>query len=292
MSAARSGHVLGVVLVLVAALCGSTAGVILRHIEAADGWQILFYRSISFAALVFIVIAVRHGRGTAAAFVAIGRPGLIAAVCLGVAFLAYVIAMLLTTVADAVFILSAAPFVAAVLGWLTLRESVGRVTLIGMVVALAGIAVMVSKDVAGGSLAGAMVAFVACFGYAACVVALRAAPDTDMMPAVCLAGVVAFVISLVFVGGDLSISPRDLGLSVLLGTGQIGLQYILISLAARTVPAAEITLLMLLEVVLAPFWVWIAVGEEPSALTLAGGGIVLAALLYQALAGLRQSGSG
>jgi len=132
------------------------------------------------------------------------------------------------------------------------------------------------------------VALGACLGYAAAIVALRAGRDVDMMPATCLSGVFAMFVCAVLVG-DFTIGARDLVLSLILGAGQIGLQYIMITISARVVPAAEIALIMLLEVVLAPLWVWIGVGETPGAMTLAGGGIVVAAVLGQTLIGLRQA---
>ena len=142
----------------------------------------------------------------------------------------------------------------------------------------------------GGGL-GSLMALLACLGYAAAIVALRAGKSVDMMPATCLAGFVAFLICLSLVG-DVAISRHDLTIALLLGTAQIGLQYLLITLAARHVPAAQIALIMLSEVVLGPLWVWLGVGEVPSSATLFGGAIVLAAVLAQTLYTLRTQPDG
>lgn len=279
-------YLIGLAGVLLAALAASSAGILLRQIEAADGWQILFYRSLAFVAVLLAYIVAQRRRDTLRAFLAIGWPGLVVALALGGAFIAFIFAMLLTTVAQAVFILSAAPFFAALLGLAVLRERVAALTWVSMAAALAGIGVMMGQGLVGGALLGSLVALAACLGYAAAIVALRAGRRVDMMPATCLAGVFAGGVCF-FLAGDLAIGGRDLTFALLLGSAQIGLQYLLITLSARHVPAAQIALVMLVEVVLAPLWVWLGVGEAPSSATLLGGAIVLAAVLAQTLHALR-----
>ncbi len=294
-------YLLGLAGVFLAALVASSAGILLRQIEEADGWQILFYRSLAFVAVLLAYICVRRGRETPRAFLSVGWPGVVVALALGGAFIAFIFAMLLTTVAQAVFILSASPFFAALLGLLFLKERVSPVTWAAMAAALAGIGVMLGQDLlpsgeagaawAGTGLAGSLVALAACLGYAAAIVALRAGRKVDMMPATCLAGVFAGLVCFAL-AGDLAISGHDLVFALLLGSAQIGLQYLLITLSSRHVPAAQITLVMLTEVVLAPLWVWLGVGEVPSSATLVGGAVVLAAVLAQSLAALRSPASG
>jgi len=280
------GHAFGLAAVLLAAVAASSAGILLRQIEAANGWQVLFYRSLAFALVVFVVVVSRHRAGTIAAFRAIGALGLVAAISLGGTFIAFIFALLWTTVAEAVFILSSAPFFAALLGRLVLGETVAAVTWAAMAVALGSIAVMVAGGL-GGSGWGAAAALAACIGYAGAIVALRAGRGVDMMPATCLSGAFAGLVCLPF-AGSLAIGGHDLVFALLLGSGQIGLQYILVTIAARHVPAAQIALLMLVEVALAPLWVWIGVGEVPDVYTLAGGTVVVAAVTAQSIHVLRR----
>ena len=118
-------HATGVALVLIAGVMLSVAGITLRHMEAASGGQILFYRSLSFSFVLALYLALRYRARTVRAFVAVGRPGLVVALSLGFGSACYVFALLLTTVANALFLISSAPFMAAVLGWIVLRERVG-----------------------------------------------------------------------------------------------------------------------------------------------------------------------
>ena len=275
------GYSAGVICVIIAALCGSSGGILVRLVEHADGWQLLFYRSVFFALTVFVFMLIGSGRHVLHRFLGVGFLGAVVAVCLGTAFIAYIFSLLLTTVANAVFILSAAPFFTALMAWAFLHERVSPLVWICMLAGLVGVAIMMAQGVFGGTMAGSAVALIAAFGYSASVVAYRAGKDIDMMPATCLAGVFAAAVSGLIVG-DLELSGADLVIAILLGTVQIGLQYILITVAARCVPAAEVTLLMLLEVVAAPIWVWIALGETPAILTLVGGAIVLTAVVVQA----------
>jgi len=274
---------IGLFYAVLAALCASSAGLMLRHVESADGWTILFYRSISFVLVVLLFTAARHGRRLPHAFRAIGRPGLIVAVSLGGAFIAFVFAMLHTTVANAVAILSVAPMVAGLMGWLILGERPHPLSWAAMALAAAGVGLTVADGLALGGGLGLFLAVLACIGYAGAVVALRAGRDRDMTPAVVLAGAVSFVVC--FAAAEtLVIGRADLILALVLGSVQIGAQYILITLAARRTSASDIALTMILEVTLAPLWVWIFVGETVAALTLAGGGAVLVALALNAVA--------
>lgn len=270
----------GLAAIVLAALCASSAGLIVRHIAAADPWQILVYRALGFIALILALVLARHGRGTAAAFRAIGWPGLVMAACLGSAFIAFIFALTLASVAETVVILAVSPLAAALIARLFLGERIGARTLAAMLAALLGVALMVGDGLNGGGLAGNLVALAACLGYAGAIVALRAGRRVDMMPATCLSGVFALAVSGLLVG-SLVIPPRDILLALLLGTGQLGAQYALITIAARAVPAGQIALVMLLEVLLAPLWVWLALGETPATTTLIGGAVVLGALLVQ-----------
>jgi len=284
-------HATGVILVLAAGVMLSIAGITLRHIESASGWQILFYRSLTFCIVIAFWLTFRYRARVGRAFVAVGRPGLVVALSLGLGSTCYVFALLLTTVANALFLISAAPFMAAVLGWIVLRERVRPATWLTMTVALVGIAIMVFQGVQSGRLLGNLVALGTPISFAIMLVALRRAGHRDMLPAICLAGVVGAVLGFAM-SDTLVLSRHDLALCLFLGVFQYAGGFILITLGARYLPAAEVALISLAEVVLAPVWVWIGVGEVPAALTLVGGGIVLAAVVAQALTGMRSRGGG
>ncbi len=274
-------------MVLAAGVCLSFGGLIVRLIDAADIWLVVFYRSAAFAVTLLAYLAVVYRGRLIRPFLAVGREGLVVALSLGVGSICYILALGLTTVANVVFILSAGPFLTAVLGRLVLGERVHPVTWLAMVLALCGIALMVVEGLGTGRLAGNLVAFGATAAFSAMVIAMRRAKAVDMVPASCLGGVVGAAVSATMVG-TFAVSGHDLGLALLLGSGQLGAGFLLITLGTRRVPAAEVPLLALTEVVLAPLWVWVWVEEAPGRLTLLGGAVVLAAVLGQAVVRLRR----
>ena len=284
-------HVTGVALVLTAGVLLSLAGITLRHIESASGWQILFYRSMTFFVVVTLYLAIRYRTRFVHAFVATGRPGLVVAFSLGLGSACYVFALLLTTVANALFIISAAPFITAVLGWIVLRERVRPMTWIAMTIALAGITLMFVNGIQSGRLLGNIVALGPPVSFAIMLVMLRLAGDRDMIPAICLAGLVGAALGFAM-SDTLVLSRHDLALCLFLGVAQYTGGFVLITLGARFLPAAEVALLSLAETVLAPIWVWVGVGEVPALLTLAGGAVVLSAVVAQAATGMRSQGGG
>ena len=212
-------HATGVALVLTAGAMLSLAGITLRHIESAGGWQILFYRSLTFFVVVALYLVFRYRTRVVHAFVTTGRPGLVVALSLGLGSACYVFALLLTTVANAVFIISSAPFMTAILGWIVLRERVRPVTWIAMTIALAGIAVMMVNGIQGGRLIGNLVALGPPVSFAIMLVTLRRAGDRDMIPAICLAGFVGAALGFVM-ADSLVLSRHDLALCLFLGIVQ------------------------------------------------------------------------
>ena len=276
----------GVAFVLAGGTCLSLGGVLIRHIETAGGWQIVFYRAIGFILALSVYLAFRHRRRFFASFLAIGWPGVIAATSLGLGTACYVFGMLLTSVANVVFTLSVGPFFAAAVAWLVLRERIRLPTLLAMLAAAAGVGLMFADGLVGGTWLGNVIALGAPLTLAITVVAWRSKRGVDMVPATLLSGVIGLAIG-ALMADDLAVSSHDLLLSLLLGSAQLGAGFLLFTLGARSVPAGEVPLYGLAETVLAPIWVWLAINEVPSTLTLSGGAVVLSAVVLAAVAGLR-----
>ncbi len=281
----------GVTLVLIAGCFWSIAGLVVRLMHEATEWQILFYRSSALVITLLIYIGLRSRGKLVETFLQAGFHAYMAGAFLSIGFACWIFAMTHTTIANALFVLSAAPFLTAILARLFLGERVRQTTWLFMLLASVGVAVMVGEGAAIGTLAGNLYALGAATGFAAFTVTLRKGKKVDMTPAVCWAGIWGmFIAAVMLVGSHLSfnLSTHDILLCSLLGIVQVGLGLILFTAGSRYVPAAEITLLSLTEVVLGPIWVWIGVGETPSQLTLLGGAIVLSAIVAQAIHGVRK----
>ena len=281
----------GVALALLAGVFWSIAGLVVRLIDDADEWQILFYRSLTLVLVLVAYIALRNCGRIVPAFKAAGGQAALAGVFLSVAFTCWIFAMTHTTIANALFVLSASPFIAALLARLVLGERVRRITLLCMGASVLGIGVMVAEGIMLGTLWGNLFALGAAAGSAAFSVALRVGRAVDMTPAVCWAGVWAGVFAGIVVlasARSFQLSAHDLAMCALMGSVQVGFGLILYTIGSRHVPAAELSLLSLTEVVLGPILVWLGVGEVPGFYTLVGGAIVLGAIAAQAISGIRR----
>ncbi|MDH3376128.1 MAG: DMT family transporter [Gammaproteobacteria bacterium] len=289
--ARHPGYRRGLILVLLAGACFSSMGLGIRLMEVANVWQILFYRSCALAPFLFVILSVRSG-GTP--FVVIRKAGLAAlygGVGLVFAFASGIYAIQSTTVANAMFLFASAPFFAALLGRLLLHENVRPATWVAMVFAMAGIAIMVVEGIAAGDIVGNIAAIISALGFAAFTIALRWRKLEDMLPAVLLAGVFAIVTAAmmcVVSGYSFVIPARDIGISLTLGVFQIGVGLTIYTIGSKSVPAAELALLSMTEVLLGPLWVWFFLGEIAGLYTLIGGAILLAAIAGNAISGLRR----
>ena len=270
-----------------AAFCTSLSGILVRLIEHADGWQILFWRSITCAIALAVFLIWRHGARAGDAFLQIGGKGIGVAVALTGAFSCFIFALLHTTVANVAFTIGLAPVFAALLAWLMLREAIGLRTALFIALSLIGMALMFGDGAHTGALPGNFLAFATCLFFAAAIVLLRGGRRVDMIPAVVLAGLASAAIAAAAAPAGLAVSGRDFALLALMGAAQLALQYILFTFGIRHLPAAQAALISRTAVVLTPLWVWLGVGEIPSLLTLAGGGFVLAAVAGQGFTALR-----
>ena len=264
----------GVMLVMVGGLFLSSSGILLRSLEAASAWQVLFYRGFTFALTLFLLLLIQYRSGIGQAFRAIGRSGLWAALVLGLGSICYVFAIYLTTVANAVFIIGAAPLATACAAWLILGERTSAFGIAAMLVSLLGIGLMFADGLLEGRWLGNVAALGVVASFVAFLLIVRNKRSVDMLPATCLSGIVMGVIA-VFFTESLVLSRHDLLIAITMGCLQFGVGFMCFTIATRYISAPEVALFALSESILAPIWVWIGVGETPSWLTLAGSLVIL-----------------
>jgi drug/metabolite transporter (DMT)-like permease len=271
----------GQVYVALAAVAWSTAGVLQRQLTLDTPTQVLGRAVFACAALLAFVAVIERGR-VVNAFRSIGVAGAVVALLVAIASASFITALNHTSVARVLIIVSLSPVLAAVIARVTLGEPITPRTVAAMVLALAGVTLMLGAP-GEGSLAGDAFSFVVAFAFAAMVVITRWRHDVSMTPATCLSQAILVVAFLPFASPG-EIAAGDLGWLASLGIGQIGLGFALLTVGARLIPAAQVALITLLEVVLGPLWVWLALDERPSTLTFVGGAIVIVAIAIQTLA--------
>lgn len=288
-SAGTTTYVRGVALVLLGTFASSWMGLGVRMVDDATAWQILVYRSFGATLVLVLIVLVSNPQQLLGVFRHACRAALIGSFGIAVAFSGIIVAFELTTVANALFVHATSPFLAAILGRVVLGERVRPATWIAIGVALAGVGITVADNIAAGHLWGNVAAGLAALGLAVFLVALRSKPGIDMLPVATFGGFLGFVVALFvcfFVTGvGVGVSTHDMSVALALGVFQLGLALFCFTIGAKYVPAAEVALIILLESVLGPIWVWLAFGETAGVLTLIGGALVLGAVAGDTLTG-------
>jgi drug/metabolite transporter (DMT)-like permease len=260
---------------VLAAVVWSSAGILQRQLSVGAATQVAGRGTFAFLALAAYVAVLRHRRGRAS----IGRGGLILAVCMSVASACFMLALNHTSVAHVLFFQALSPLVAALLAAKLIGERPDLRTLMAMLLAVAGVIVMVGGP-GGGNELGNGLALLTAVAFAVIIVVSRWHRDISMPSAICLSQLFV-VLAFAPFAGTAHLGLANVGWLAAFGIGQIALGTMLFALAARSVPAAELALIFLLEVVLGPLWTWIGLGEQLSAATLVGGSVVLAAVVLQ-----------
>lgn len=278
----------GAFLIIMAGVLWSTQGLIIRLIPDAGSWAILFWRSAGMLPVLAIWIAVSARGSLWSEIRSVGWAGVWGGLGLVMAFSGAIYAFQATSVANAVLLFAASPFFAAILGRILLNEWVSGLTWFAIVLAALGILVMVGGGLAGGAMDGNIAALASALGFAIFTVMLRWGKLANMMPAVALGGffsMIAGAIALLGLGAPIVIPVPEIAISALMGAVTLTGGMLLYTIGSRVVPAAQSTLLSLVEVLLAPIWVWALLGETVSRGTLIGGAVLLAAVLLNAYGG-------
>ena len=262
----------------------SLAGVVVKSLEQATEWQINFYRCLSLTLFVAAVTLIRYRRSTLTVLRMGGLKTIISGALLSGAMLCNVVALKYTTVAVAVFVMAAAPILAALLGRLFRGEEVRTRVWVSIVLAILGIGIMVGGRLQIGDTLGMAVAILGIVFFGIYAVSLRVGKNVDMTPAVFFGGAIGTAVSFsvsIGTGAGLVIPWIEAMWCTLLGVVQLGLGSVLFALAAQGVPAVQLTLFALGEPLLAPLWVWLMLDDLPTMTTLIGGAVLFAALALQ-----------
>ena len=285
-----TGRLVGALAVVGAGLVWSMGGLLVRATES-DTWSVLIWRSLMVAVSIGAVLAWRRRGRVLLALRELGWSAPLGGLFIAIAMSGFVFALSLTTVFNAMMMISAGPVLAAGLGWLVLRETVRRATWLAIAIAMVGVGFMVWDGLATDSLLGNLMALLSVAGFCAYTVLARASKVQDSTPCVLLAGLIAGAVAFVMAlqeGGAVWVGMHDLLLCLAMGSVQIAFGFVLYSFGARRVPAAEGTLLAQTEALFGPLWVWMAFAERPSDPALVGGLILLSAVVFQAASGLRK----
>ena len=270
----------GYVLCLLGGFFLSWGGLIIRSFETNDIWQILLIRSLFFIIALTVFLFLTYKKNTIKVVKKSGFPAIIAGLFLSLSFVAYVVAMSKTTVANVVFIISTQTIFLALFGFLFLKEKITLRGLIAITLAFAGMLVMVGDSINQGTLFGNIVAFAIPINFTILVMIIRKFPDLDMVPAIFYSGIFSGIYGLLL-ASNLTFSSNDIIMGFLLGVPQLAFGFICVTIGTKTTKAVTVGLLMLLETIFAPIWVWIFLNEVPPTSVFMGGAIIISAVIIK-----------
>lgn len=270
----------GYVLLLFGGFCLSWGGFIVRSFETINAWDILFLRTLFFFLGVSSFLLITYKKNTLKIIKDSGLPGLIGGFVMSFSFISFVFAMMNTSVANVVFIISTQTMFLAIFGYFYLKEKVSLISFVSIVLAMSGIIIMISDSITSGTLFGNLIALTIPISFSILVMLVRKNANLDLVPAVWYASIFSGVYSIIMVE-TFNFSNHDILMGFLLGVPQLTFGFICITIGSRTTRSVTVGLLMLSETLCAPLWVWIFLNEVPPLSVFIGGTIIIFALVVK-----------
>jgi len=270
----------GYILLLFGGFCLSWGGFIVRSFQEANVWQILFLRSFFFIIALSLFLTLTYKNRVIKIIKDSGVPGILGGFVMSFSFVAFIIAMDNTTVANVVFIISTQTMFLAIFGFFYLKEKVSLIGSSSIFLAMSGILIMVGDSISTGSLFGNLVALVIPINFAIYVMIIRKNSNLDMVPAMLYSGIFSLIYGAIL-SRSFEFSSHDLFMGFLLGVPQLALGFICITIGSRTTASATVGLLMLMETLCGPLWVWLFLNEIPPISVFIGGLVIISAIILK-----------
>ena len=270
----------GYLLLLFGGFCLSWGGFVIRSFEEASVWQILLLRSFFFMLALIVFLAATYKKNTINIIKNAGFPAVFGGLVMSFSFIAFVVAMTNTSVANVVFIISTQTMFLAIFGYFYLKEKVSLVSFISILLAMSGITIMVGDSLSSGSFFGNLVALAIPINFSILVMIIRKNKNLDMVPAIFYSGIFSVIYGLIL-SESFVFTSHDILMGFFLGVPQLAFGFISITIGSRSTPSATIGLLMLTETICAPIWVLLFLNEIPPVSTLIGGFIIILAIIIK-----------
>ena len=268
----------GYILLLFGGFCLSWGGFVIRSFEEANVWQILLLRSFFFMFALMGFLILTYKKNTFKIIKDAGFPALLGGLVMSFSFVAFIVAMTNTTVANVVFIISTQTMFLAIFGYFYLKEKVSLISFISILLAMSGILIMVGDSLSSGSLFGNIVALAIPINFSILVMIIRKNKNLDMIPAIFYSGIFSIIYGLIL-SDSFVFTNHDILMGFFLGVPQLAFGFICITIGSRTTPSTTIGLLMLTETLFGPLWVWLFLNEVPPNSVVIGGFIIIFAII-------------
>jgi|TARA_B100001964_G_C14136271_1_gene555300 drug/metabolite transporter (DMT)-like permease len=258
----------------------SPDSVLIRLVEDAspdvDSWTVLFWRGLLYAVGVSLLVLIKYREKTVAEFKNIGKGGLLIGFFSGISTGTFVFAIVYTSIANALVIISTGPIMIAIVAWFLLREKSSIITWVSMIIVFIGIYIVMSGSIGGESLVGDFFALITAVMMGFTFTLTRKYKDINMVPVNAIGGLIAALIAFVM-AHKITVPTEVIGYIIAMGA-ILSISFSLITIAPRYMPAAEVGMIMPLETVLGSLIAWYVINEVPSMNALIGGTIVIVTL--------------
>ena len=270
----------GYFLLLFGGFCLSWGGFIVRSFETSNAWEILLLRSFFFFLGISTFLSLTYKHNALKVIKNAGRAGLLGGFVMSFSFISFVFAMMNTSVANVVFIISTQTMFLAIFGYFYLKEKVSLIGFISIVLAMSGITIMIGDSISSGTLFGNLVALTIPISFSILVMIIRKHSNLDLVPAIWYASIFSFIYAIAMVE-SFNFTTHDIFMGFLLGVPQLGFGFICITIGSKTTRSVTIGLLMLTETIFAPLWVWLFLNEIPPLSVFIGGLIIIFAIIVK-----------
>ena len=270
----------GYILILLGGFCLSWGGFIVRSFETSNAWEILLLRTFFFFLWISTFLFLIYKKNAVKTIIKSGTPALLGGFVMSFSFIAFVFAMMNTSVANVVFIISTQTMFLAIFGYFYLKEKVSLISFISIILAMSGITIMIGDSISSSTLFGNLVALTIPISFSILVMIIRKNSDLDLVPAIWHASVFSFIYAIVMVE-SFNFTGHDIFMGFLLGVPQLGFGFICITIGSKTTRSVTIGLLMLTETIFAPLWVWLFLNEIPPLSVFIGGLIIVFAIIVK-----------
>jgi len=274
-----TSHLKGILMTFIGVIILSPDSVLIRLTDA-DSWTVLFYRGLLMSIGVMMLLLITYRSKTIVEFKKIGRGGLWIGWLHGIMTGTFVFAIMHTSIANTLVIISTGPIWIAIIAWLTLRERASLVTWLAMIIVFIGIYIVMSANFGGQSIVGDIFALITAILMGFTFTLVRKYKTVNMVPTMAVGGIIAAIIACIF-APTLTLKPEAIIYVVAMGV-ILAISFSLITIAPRYMPAAEVGMIMPLETVLGTLIAWRVINEVPSSNAIIGGIIVVITLFCHA----------
>ena len=275
-----TNHLKGLLMTIFAVVILSPDSVLIRLVEdassAVDSWTVLFWRGFLYAVGVSLLVLIKYRSKTIAEFKNIGKGGLVIGFCSGISTGTFVFAIVYTSIANALVIISTGPIMIAIVAWFLLKEKSSLITWVSMIIIFVGIYIVMSGSFGGKNIVGDFFALITAVMMGFTFTLTRKYKDINMVPVNAIGGLIAALIAFLM-ANKITVPAEVVGYIIAMGA-ILSISFSLITIAPRYMPAAEVGMIMPLETVLGSLIAWYWIKEVPSSNAIIGGTIVIITL--------------